>query len=363
MKATNAEKMKNSNRRLILDHIRKNNCSRADLAKELGLTRAALSIIINDMLGQGILREESSHTERVGRNPSKLFLQGDSCYFVGIDINRTGFTCGMVDLCGKIILSENYSIITAEEFFQVIAGIMEGILKKTGIPMEKIYAIGVSVPGPLDVKEGRVLQPTNFGGWHNVPVLELMKKTLHFDRIYLENVSHAVALAEQYFGIMQNTREDNFISLWMDGGLGSGIVQKGKLFRGISELGHTSVDPRGIPCACGNIGCLERYASIGSIMEAFGYSDWNEASRNMALLNREADYLALALCNICNIFDLDIVILPRNLVENAPILLDLIQHRLDQHILLHKPPMVRESALTHWIQGPSAVAMYHYFSK
>ncbi|MDL2254264.1 winged helix-turn-helix transcriptional regulator, partial [Ruminococcaceae bacterium OttesenSCG-928-I18] len=169
MRATNASGMKSKNKKLILDLIRKSNMSRAELANETGLTRAALTIIVDELLANGIVEERLDYTNRVGRNPSKLYLKGDHSYFAGVDVNRTGFTFGIIDLAGNLITNLNHPRCTPEEFMVDLPKMFFEALEEHEISPQQIHSFGVTTPGPVDIEKRVILNPPSFNDWHDLP--------------------------------------------------------------------------------------------------------------------------------------------------------------------------------------------------
>jgi glucokinase-like ROK family protein len=130
----------------------------------------------------------------------------------------------------------------------------------------RLLGVGISVPGLVDVTSGTVVYAPNLG-WHNVPMRDILSK---FDvPVFVDNDANAAALGERYFGAAQQI--DNFVYIVANAGLGAGIVLGGHLFQGASgyagEAGHTTLDPNGPLCHCGNRGCWERLASQRALIE------------------------------------------------------------------------------------------------
>lgn len=305
---TNAAIMRKRNEKTILSLINNGPISRAEIAKITGLTRAAVTIIIDDLIGQGYILEAPTMQATVGRQPILLSFNGKSVYAVGINIRRTSFCVGISDLNGNVIIEEQFPILPPEEFFGGIREIVERQIAEADISRERIYGVGVATPGPIDVQKGRILNPPNFKQWHNVAVADKLRECLELP-VYHENVANASALAEMYYG---NARENrNFMTLLVDDGIGSGIVLNQQLFGGINELGHTSICFDGKLCECGNRGCLENYAAMPMFLEGTGYKSWKEVvdAKDVELIEREAAYLSAAITTANNLFDLDMLVL------------------------------------------------------
>jgi glucokinase-like ROK family protein len=129
-----------------------------------------------------------------------------------------------------------------------------------------LLGIAVGVPGLVDQETGSVLFAPNLG-WMDVLLQTLLRGT--FDApIYVDNEANLAALGEYYFGVAQG--HENVLYLSLGVGLGGGIVQDGKLYRGSSgfggEFGHMTMDPDGLPCNCGNRGCWETRVSPSAVL-------------------------------------------------------------------------------------------------
>ena len=129
-------------------------------------------------------------------------------------------------------------------------------------------ALGVSSPGPLSVREGRVIETPNLEGWRDVPIVAHLSEALGVP-VRLDNDANAAALAEWRFGAGQGTR--HLIYLTMSTGLGAGLILDGRLYRGASdqagEVGHMPVVPGGRRCNCGQRGCLEAYTGGAALAD------------------------------------------------------------------------------------------------
>jgi len=134
------------------------------------------------------------------------------------------------------------------------------LVAQAGASLDRVAAVGVSVPGAVDGERGVVLQPPNLPGWDGAPVRALLGEALGRP-IAIENDANAAALAEWRFGAGRGTQD--LVFLTMSTGVGGGLVLGGRLHRGVlsaaGEVGHLPVEWDGEPCACGRRGCLEAY--------------------------------------------------------------------------------------------------------
>lgn len=162
----------------------------------------------------------------------------------------------------------------------------DALLAESGLAREDVTAVGLSVPGPLDLARGHVVRPPNLPGWQSVPIRDWLAEA--FDcPVALENDANAAALAEWRMGAGQGTRD--FVYLSMSTGVGGGLVLDGRLHRGrlgtAGELGHVPVVPGGELCACGLRGCLEAYVGGAAWTKRLRASAPSE-SRVVALAGR-----------------------------------------------------------------------------
>jgi glucokinase len=126
----------------------------------------------------------------------------------------------------------------------------------------KIKGIGIGMPGPLDSKKGIIHNPPNLPGWKNVPIKDILRKKLGM-KIIVENDVNCLALS-----VLKLKKSKNLIALTLGTGVGGGIIINNKIYEGrenAGELGHIIIDKNGYRCNCGNIGCLEEYASARAI--------------------------------------------------------------------------------------------------
>ncbi len=331
-KATNAAMMRVKNEKIILSLINKMPISRVDISKITGLTKAAVTIIVDDFKTRGIITEKNVLSKSKGRNPVMLYLNSDAFYFIGVNISRSGIAVGIVNLSGEVISSEEFPVCSPDIAYQKIADSIDSQVTQTKIDRAKIHKISVATPGPVDTNNGVILNPPNFTPWHGACVSRELEALTSFG-VVLQNVSSASAMAEKYFGSAHNT--ESFLSLIVDEGIGSGIIVNDVLFDGPCELGHVSINYDGIKCECGNRGCLEKYASIPCILRDTKYQKWQEVvdANDTELMKREAKYISSAIISARNIFMFDKVVLCGDLTYKTDTMINLIIEQIQKRIL------------------------------
>lgn len=320
----NAEYTKEYNRKMFLRLLRMAPISRAEIARRMGLTRAATSLIADELMGEGLIEETTANATSRGRTPVPLTLRHDAGYAVGVYLNRDGCTAGLVDMCGVVLTKERLHLEGTEnrEKLDILAEAIEGMQRRMNIPKEKMIGIGVSAPGPLDGENGRILNPPRFDLWHYTELGSILQQRLGLP-VYLEN--NASCLARYNQGKAEAQGSENFLLLLVDSGVGSGVVSHGKILKGAgyftSELGHTSIDYRGRSCICGNVGCLEAYAAIPNLLRNTPFSNWQEVMefhgkdpKAAELVELETDYLAAGVANMTNMVSVDTVLLAGDLL-------------------------------------------------
>lgn len=335
--ARNADYTKKYNRTQILKLLRYHPMSRAEIARKMGLTRASTSLIIADLLSEGLVYEMEPVASLRGRTPTPLTLSNNASYAVGIYINRDGCTAGVADVGGNLLMQEHIRLGDEPEKLESLCRAIIEMMQRTKIPIEKFCGIGISAPGPLDGESGRILNPTRFDLWHQTYIAPVLRERVGLSA-FLEN--NASCLASYHYGRPESKSSENFMLLLVDSGIGSGIISRGKVFKGAGsftgELGHTSIQYQGRPCACGNLGCLEEYAAIPKLLKGSSFSTWKQvidgqkiSDEAQKLLTQEVEYLSAGIVTMTNLIPIDTVLLAGDLLYGVEHIAPLIQRNVN----------------------------------
>jgi len=321
----NAAEMKSFNRRRILEHLRTQSTSRAELSRMTGLTRSAISLIVDGLLKDDILREGCEQGGRVGRKSVSLVINPLAFYSIGLAISRGHYAVGLVDFGGTIQKRISKPLdphMTVPDTLELIAKEAEMLLRTHALP-GRLLGMGITAPGPLDVKRGMILHSPHFEKWSDVSIVDFFSNRIP-GTILLENRANAMALAEKTY--CMRGKYDSFLELVIDTGVGAGLIIEGDLYKGGTgfgnEFGHTSINMNGPRCDCGNFGCAQLYASIPNLLIEACKRDpkldsWEQiADLSLAgnaaacsVLEMEAEYLASIIVNAVNILDIEAVVL------------------------------------------------------
>ena len=182
---------------------------------------------------------------------------------IGLDIGGTKMAFVVADRQGNIHQASSLPTDAQADFAHTlnrIAGQLNPLIAR----YEKVRGIGIGVPGPVDSVRGVALHAANLGWKHVGLRAAIAERLLRPLPIYLENDVNAGAIGEQLFGAAKGV--SNCLYLIVGTGLGGAVISNNRLLRGATnsemEIGHVSLDPfNGLPCACGQRGCLEMTAS------------------------------------------------------------------------------------------------------
>jgi glucokinase len=127
-----------------------------------------------------------------------------------------------------------------------------------------VVGIGLAVAGIIDKSSGIILRAPNISGLAGFDIKHMIQNRFSIP-VSVENDANAAAYGEKVAGA--GREYDNFILLTLGTGIGGGIVMDNKLLPVAAEIGHMTIDKSGIPCGCGNTGCLEAYAAAPGIIK------------------------------------------------------------------------------------------------
>lgn len=258
--------LKRLNRSTVLRLLRLHGgLSRKQLTERTQLDGKTITNITQDLLQWGMIRPVGMVSRGVGRPSEILELHPGYGFVLGIDLGASHIAAAAVDYTGAIATRAQKSIqygLSPQTILRRTIEMGERIQSEMKGRRARFLGTGVCVPGAVDCEAGIGIWAANLAKWRNVPLRKTLEEVLPHP-IFFEESTRCAALGE----IFSRSREPltDFLLLDLSLGIGSALVQNGRLYYGHSgmagEIGHTTVNPGGELCRCGKQGCLETEAS------------------------------------------------------------------------------------------------------
>ncbi|MCX7011722.1 MAG: ROK family transcriptional regulator [Candidatus Sumerlaeota bacterium] len=321
--------LKSINRARILNAIRLHSpLSRSDLARRVSLDRKSITNLLGELLASGVVVEVGKTQADRGRPQTLLSFDTERHGVLGIAISEAGAMGAAVDWCGNM-----RSICEVEYPFDSgrprVLGAMRRVYERLkAVDPRHVDAVGICVPGVIDLDRGIVERSVNLPALKGVSILDVARGFIS-EPLFLEDSPRARAQAEKWFGL--GATERSFVCVNLGAGVGAAIVEDGRLHSrrmgaiGQGQIGHVRGEKNGRPCRCGNRGCLEAYIServlLAEIREATGapmgsLEEVNGISPPVRRILRAAGYrLGLVLADVINIVSPPLIVLSGRLMR------------------------------------------------
>ena len=240
--------------------------SRSDLAQHAKVAPSHVSIVVREMINNGLLIERGYVPSTGGRRRILLHVNPDAAQLIGIDIGRTNTTIVVADLVGNVLERAWFPTESSKGKDRLLNVLHEEVRARLR-RFPRIAAIGIAHSGVVDSDAGKVLFWPMVEGWKDTPLRQIFEDTYGL-YVSVDDRVRAMVFAEQRSGHLAGLR--NFVFVYVGTGIMSAIFIDGHLYGGrnglAGELGHTTVVEDGEPCSCGNRGCLERLSSAAAIV-------------------------------------------------------------------------------------------------
>ena len=331
------------NRSLLLKSLRREGvCSRAHLASLTGLKQATVTNIMKDFLNRGIVKEVGFLNGSKGRRSIGVSINPEGFRVIGVRLARKHYSVGLFDLTGSQIVKERVDFEPekqpgAEEILKQIADRMRLMIQQYG--KDCVLAAGMAVPGPFIAKKSRIALITGADIWKDIDLKAFFDREMDIP-VFLEHNANAGAYAHMW-DLKEAYHDDILVYIAAGQGIGAGIVMNGRIYEGAlgtsGEIGHMTIDRNGKPCACGNRGCLERYASSLELvkavygeragMEGCNFEDLEQGIKRGDPIDTEhyrraCESLGIGIINIVNVINPDQIIIGDDMARLNPELME-----------------------------------------
>jgi len=332
------ELLKNLNRSLVLGIIRRERVfSRAQVARQSGLSKVTMSAIVDDLVAAGLVREVGSGQSSGGRPPQLVEFLPEGRLAIGAHFAHREVIAVATDLDAKTIreLSRPVADSSAASVLSTVADLVTDLLAT--LPRERVLGLGFASPGLVDVEKGIVNLAIDVG-WRDVPAARILSERLDLPTM-VANRSKTAALAERW--CWDKAGAENLIYVSIGSGVAAGVVHGDTLYLGATssagELGHVTVDPNGPICECGNRGCLHVYAGEEAIVRrarelargdphgplaekidgdvrSISVDTVIDAALNgdelaIQVIDEAGSHVGIALANVVNLFNPDVIVI------------------------------------------------------
>ncbi|MDX5337465.1 MAG: ROK family transcriptional regulator [Cyclobacteriaceae bacterium] len=240
----------------------------SEICSEVGISLPTVNSLLSDLMTSGEVIKQGRAESQGGRKPDLYRLAPDAFYVLSVDLSKFNMHLALYSCNHEMAYEKESHKITLnneKETFDDLCDKIDTYISHTGIPSEKIIAIGFSMPGLVDSIGGVNYTHLRFG---KKSLLENLESRFQ-KKVFLENDARAMTLAEFKFGAEENHK--NVLGLFIGWGIGLGIIIDGKIYQGASgfagEFSHSPIfESRDITCTCGKKGCLEAVASGTAIV-------------------------------------------------------------------------------------------------
>ena len=238
--------------------------TRSELRDVTGLSRTAVAARVAALTARGLVTEGRDGASTGGRPPIELRFNADAGVVLAVAIGRSRTQLAVTNLAGEIGAATDVDVdggLGPDDLMPDLVKRLEVLLTESGHPASAVLGIGLSIPGTVDPDRGCSLDSPVMSGWDGVELRPYFTE-LSAAPFALDNDANVMALAERH----GNYRSaDDLLLLKLSTGLGAGVIAGGVLQRGAvgaaGEFGHSKVvAAQGLPCRCGDTGCLEALA-------------------------------------------------------------------------------------------------------
>lgn len=398
---SNASTVKSHNlRAVLLMLLRHEYVSRVRLAELSGLSTTTITNLVSELLDQGLVAEEGlekpTQGRGVGRPRRLLRLVPQARHVIGIHIGVGSIRVAVTDLHANFLncLSLAHSLARSpEEVLSEATTLVNEAIAQSGVNPEKILGVGVGASGLVNPYTGVNVVAPNLG-WRDVPMRDWFIERLGLP-VCVDNNVRAMALGEAMFGAGQDMRALAFVYARI--GVGAGFVVGGQLYHGSAagagEIGHTTIIPEGgNPCRCGNTGCLETLVSEpaivqlaeehskqpgqavlathlrngeGTTIERIFAAARDGDTGTRAMLEERACYMGIALANLVNVLNPDLIVLGGIYAQGEDLLLPTTEATMRQRAFARLGERVRLRTTSFGQQagviGAAALALNTFF--
>jgi predicted NBD/HSP70 family sugar kinase len=346
--------------------------SRSDLVARTGLTRSAIRGLVGELAADGVVSEERPEPLGVPGRPSPLVrLVPDRAVVLALDIAVDSLAVAIVGLGGEVLDLERVDRprghLAVDDTVADLAELAARIQARQPALADPI-GIGVAVVGVVRRTDGLVSIAPNLG-WHDAPLGARLARSFGAGiPIQVANDADLGALAEHRRGVAVSA--DHVLFICGDVGVGGGLIVDGSPLTGTAgyggEIGHIPVNPNGVACRCGSVGCWETEVGVGTLLARAGHAPGGGRDEVAAVLEearagavpalRALDevgrWLGFGIAGLVNVLNPELIVLGGLFGQIHPFVARVVDGQLDRLTLAAPRRLVRVVPATLDIDAP-----------
>lgn len=327
MKRLKATNLKEQNYIDIVKLLKIGNYSRADIAYNLELSKASISVLVDDLINMGIIYEkcDGESSSVGGKKPILLDINKNLGYFIAVHFRREICNIAVVNLENEILEECEAEVKIFDDFRLTFNPIIDKI-KEFIVKYKKIFSVGVSVPGKIGKKNNLLIDCMGIKEWSNIPLKEYIEENIN-----IEVIIDRYACAMLTYNMLEEMKksmpiQNSSVYIYLSNWIGVSVSNNGKILYGTHDTAanysHTIVTDSDYICNCGKKGCWESVASIRAFMNELkkrdskysnlSFDDIVEEHINDDIVvdtykNFLAHWVSIGIYNIINTFDPEII--------------------------------------------------------
>ena len=241
----------------------------AELSQSLNSSIPSITALVDELVEEKWISETGFAISRQGRRPAIYGVNPNKNYVLVLDINTHDTRIAVLNLKNEIVFSQvsDLQLKNNPSFLEILFQLVDNIVEQKVSKGKDVIALGVSIPGLVNKKTGINYTYKSLNS-QDVSLGKLIENYYNLPTFVI-NDSKATAFGEYHFGLAKG--KSHVLSVNVDWGIGLGIVINGEIFDGASgfagELGHIQVNPDGVLCNCGKVGCLDTITSASSLLK------------------------------------------------------------------------------------------------
>jgi predicted NBD/HSP70 family sugar kinase len=245
--------------------------SRADLARQTGLSPSTVSTKVEELIALGIVQELGSGSSTGGRRPRRLEIKPDAGLIGCADLGARHGSFGIMDFAGTLVAERHLPMDISDGPETVLRWVVDEInsmVSEAGFGPESLHGISIGLPGPVGSTSHKLMSPSRMPGWNGVDVPAITNNFTSVP-VLVGNDANLMGLGEY---VIRGSDVSDQVFVKVGSGIGSGIIASGHLHLGSNgaagDISHVVVpDAPPVPCSCGRLGCLDALASGTALVQ------------------------------------------------------------------------------------------------